>query len=580
MFRFLRVNMRTKECRFENVPAEYEGLGGRALTSAIVANEVDPGCNPIGRHNKLVFAPGLLGATNSPNTNRISVGCKSPLTGGIKEANSGGQAGGHLAKLGILAVIVEDIAKDGEWYDLEVAKDSALLVPSRAAGLNNYPAVEELRKIYGDKCSYVTIGRAGEFKLTAASIACTDRELRPSRHAGRGGVGAVMGSKGLKAIIINPEGGANAPVMDADAFRAASRRFAKALAENPITSQALPNYGSDVLVNIINEAGGLPTHNFEVGRFPEHEKLSGERMNEITTKRGGEGVVAHGCMSGCVIRCSGLYPAVDGKLIGKWPEYETVWCFGPHSEIDDLDFIAKCDYLCDNYGVDTIDVGVAVGTAMAGGGIPWGDKDAVLAALHGISEGTPLGRVIGCGTATTGRVFGVRRVATVKGQSLPAYDPRAVKGQGVTYATTPMGADHTAGYAVTANILHCGGYVDPLKKEGQVELSRNLQIATAAIDSVGLCLFTAFALLDVPDALPAVVDMLNAKFGWKLTGDDVTSLGKRILTMEVDFNRRAGITEAADRLPEFFEEEEFPPHNTTFDFTPEELKETLNFVKE
>lgn len=578
MFRFLRVNMDTKECRFEDVPKEYEGLGGRGLTSAIVANEVDPGCNPIGAHNKLVFSPGLLGATNSPNTNRLSVGCKSPLTGGIKEANAGGQPGGHLAKLGILAIIVEKLARDGEWWDLEVTKDSARLVPSSVGGLNNYDAVDKLRKSYGDRCSYITIGRAGEFKLTAASIACTDKELRPSRHAGRGGVGAVMGSKGLKSIIVNPAGGSIAPIKDVEAFREASKRFARALAENPVTSQALPNYGSDVLVNIINEAGGLPTHNFEYGRFPEHEKVSGERMNEITTKRGGEGVVAHGCMSGCVIRCSGLYPAANGKLIGKWPEYETVWCFGPHSEIDDLDFIAKCDYLCDDYGVDTIDVGVAIGTAMAGGGIPWGDKEAVLEALHGISKGTPMGRVIGCGTATTGRVFGVRRVATVKGQSLPAYDPRAVKGQGVTYATTPMGADHTAGYAVTANILHCGGYVDPLKKEGQVELSRNLQIATASIDSVGLCLFTAFALLDVPDALPAVVDMLNAKFGWSLTGDDVTSLGKRILTMEVDFNRRAGITEAADRLPEFFEEEPVPPHNTTFDFTHEELLETLDFA--
>ena len=222
---------------------------------------------------------------------------------------------------------------------------------------------------------------------------------------------------------------------------------------------------------------------------------------------------------------------------------------------------------------------VAIGVAMAGGGIPWGDGKAVLEAMHGISEGTPLGRVIGCGTATTGRVFGVRRVPCVKGQSLPAYDPRSVKGQGVTYATTPMGADHTAGYAVTANILSVGGHVDPLKKEGQVELSRNLQIATASIDSVGLCLFTAFALLDVPDALPAVVDMLNAKFGWSLTGDDVTSLGKRVLTTEVDFNRRAGIGEALDRLPDFFMDEKLPPHETTFDFTDKELQETLNFVK-
>lgn len=579
MYRFLRVNMATKRCEFEPVPAEYEGLGGRGLTSAIVSHEVDAECTPLGPHNKLVFSPGLLGATNSPNTNRLSVGCKSPLTGGIKEANAGGQPGGHLARLGIMAIIVEDIAPEGEWWDLEVTKNTAKLVKSSVAGLNNYDAVDRLKSTFGDKCSYITIGRAGEYKLTAASIACTDKELRPSRHAGRGGVGAVMGSKGLKAIIVNPEGGASSPVHDPEAFRSASRRFAKALAENPITGKALADYGTAILVNIINEAGGLPTRNFEIGRYPEHEKVSGERMHEITVKRGGEGVTAHGCMSGCVIKCSGLYPAVDGKLIGKWPEYETIWCFGPDSEVDDLDLIAHFDYLCDDYGVDTIDVGVAISVAMAGGGIPWGDKHAVLDAMHGISEGTPLGRIIGCGAATTGRVFGVRRVPCVKGQSLPAYDPRAVKGQGVTYATSPMGADHTAGYAVTANILKVGGYVDPLKKEGQVELSRNLQIATASIDSVGLCLFTAFALLDVPDALPAVVDMLNAKFDWHLTGDDVTNLGKKILTMEVEFNRRAGLGKATDRLPDFFMDEKLPPHNTTFDFTDKELQETLNFIK-
>ena len=579
MFRFLRVNMATKSCVFEEIPAEYAGLGGRGLTSTIVAREVDPLCTPLGPHNKLVFAPGLLGATNSPNGNRISVGCKSPLTEGIKESNSGGQPGGHLAKLGIMAIIVEEMATEGEWWQLEVSKDSARLVPSTVAGLNNFEAVEKLVEQYGKECSYVSIGRAGEFKLTAASIAFTDRELRPMRHAGRGGVGAVMGSKGLKAIIINPEGGKNHPLADEAAFRDASKRFAKALMEHPVTGKGLAEYGTAVLVNILHEAGGLPTRNFTSGQFEGHENVSGERMNQLTKERGGEGAVAHGCMSGCIIRCSGLYPNKQGKLISKWPEYETLWCFGPHCGIDDLDLIAQYDRICDDAGVDTIDVGVAIGVAMAGGGIPKGDAQAVLRVMNEISEGTPLGRVIGCGTATTGRVFGVRRVPCVKGQSLPAYDPRAVKGVGVTYATTPMGADHTAGYSVTANILSCGGTVDPLKKEGQIELSRNLQIATASVDSVGLCLFTAFAILDVADALPAIVDMLNAKFGWQLTGDDVVTLGQRILSTEVDFNRRAGITEAADRLPDFFQDEELPPHNTKFDITHEELKTTFNWIK-
>ncbi len=494
MFRFLRVNMAAKTCVFEDIPEEYAGLGGRALTSTIVAREVNPICTPLGPHNKLVFAPGLLGATNSPNGNRISVGCKSPLTEGIKESNSGGQPGGHLAKLGIMAIIVEDMATEGEWWQLELSKDSAKLVPSTVAGLNNFDAVAKLVETYGDKCSYVTIGRAGEFKLTAASIAFTDRELRPMRHAGRGGV-------------------------------------------------------------------------------------SGETMNRLTKERGGEGAVAHGCMSGCIIRCSGLFPDKQGKFQSKWPEYETLWSFGPHSGISDIDAVSRFDYMCDDIGVDTIDVGVAVGVAMAGGGIPYGDAEAVKAAMQGISDGTPLGRIIGCGTATTGRVFGVRRVPCVKGQSLPAYDPRVVKGVGVTYATTPMGADHTAGYAVTANILSCGGKVDPLKPEGQIELSRNLQIATASVDSVGLCLFTAFAILDIPDALAAIVDMLNAKYGWQLTGDDVVTLGQRILSTEIDFNRRAGITESADHLPDFFVDEPVAPHNTTFDISHEELKTVFNWIK-
>ena len=580
MFRFLRVNMATKTCVFEEIPQEYAGLGGRALTSTIVAREVPPTCTPIGPHNKLVFAPGLLGATNSPNANRISVGCKSPLTEGIKESNAGGQPGGHLARLGILAVIVEDMAKEGEWWQLEVSKDHAKLIPAEVAGLNNFEAVAKLVEKYGKDCSYITIGRGGEYKLTAASIAFTDRELRPMRHAGRGGVGAVMGSKGLKAIIVNPEGGKSQPLADEKAFREASKRFATALSEHPITSKGLAEYGTAVLVNILHEAGGLPTANFTVGQFDKHEAVSGELLNQLTKERGGEGKVAHGCMSGCMIRCSGILPDKKGKFQSKWPEYETLWAFGPHSGIGDLDAISQYDYLCDDIGVDTIDVGVAMGVAMAGGGIPYGDAKAVLAAMHAISEGTPLGRVIGCGTATTGRVFGVRRVPTVKGQSLPAYDPRAVKGQGVTYATSPMGADHTAGYAVTANILSSGGTVDPLKKEGQIELSRNLQVATASVDSVGLCLFTAFAILDVPDALPAIVDMLNAKFGWQLTGDDVVTLGQRILSTEIDFNRRAGITQAADVLPDFFTDEKLPPHNTTFDITHDELKTVFNWIEE
>jgi aldehyde:ferredoxin oxidoreductase len=339
----------------------------------------------------------------------------------------------------------------------------------------------------------------------------------------------------------------------------------------------LPNYGTAVLVNILHEAGGLPTFNFSQGRFDDHEAVSGETLNQMTRERGGEGVVSHGCMTGCVIRCSGIFPDKNGKFMGKWPEYETLWAFGPNSGVNDLEMIVRYDYICDDVGVDTIDVGAALAVLMDSGLLKFGDAEGALAIMSQISEGTALGRVIGCGVATAGQVFGVRRVPHVKGQSLPAYDPRAVKGQGVTYATTPMGADHTSGYAVTANILSVGGVVDPLSTAGQVELSRNLQIATAAVDTCGLCLFVAFAVLDIPDALVAIVDMLNARYGLSLTVDDVPGVGKAVLESELDFNRRAGFTSAKDRLPDFFQDEPLPPHNKVFDVTDEELDSVLKW---
>ena len=213
------------------------------------------------------------------------------------------------------------------------------------------------------------------------------------------------------------------------------------------------------------------------------------------------------------------------------------------------------DFLDDNYGLDTIEMGVAIGVAMEAGLTKFGDAEGAINLVEEVGKGTPLGRILGSGAAVTGKVFGVERVPVVKDQALPAYDPRAVQGIGVTYATTPMGADHTAGYAVATNILKVGGNVDPLKPEGQIELSRNLQIATAAVDSTGMCLFIAFAVLDQPETFQALIDMLNAFYGLNLTGDDVVALGKTVLKTERDFNARAGFTSKHDRLPDYFKKE-------------------------
>jgi aldehyde:ferredoxin oxidoreductase len=556
----------------------YAGLGGRALTSALVSKEVPALCHPLGLDNKLVIATGMLSGTTAAMSGRLSVGCKSPLTGGIKEANAGGQPSQMLARLGYAAVVLEGRPKEGALYKVLINKDGVKISPAdNLKMLGNYDTVEKLKAEFGDKIGVISIGPAGEMKMAAASIACTDMELRPTRHAGRGGVGAVMGSKGLKAIVIDDTGTKMRAPKDPETFKEANKRWVEGLRKHPVTGQGLPAYGTNVLTNVINEAGGYPTHNFMWGRFAGCTRISGETQAELENQRGGEGSATHGCHRGCVIRCSGTFYDKDGHYMTKQPEYETVWAHGGNCGIEDIDAIARLDRMDDDFGLDTIEMGATIAVAMEAGLAKFGDAEGAINLLREVGKGSPLGRVLGNGAAVTGKVFGVERVPVVKGQSMPAYDPRAVQGIGVTYATSPMGADHTAGYAVTANILGVGGKVDPLKPEGQAELSRNLQIATAAIDSTGMCLFIAFAVLDQPETFQAFVDMINAFYGLKLTGDDVTALGKSVLKNERDFNVRAGFTSEQDRLPEFFKKESLPPHDIVFKVADKELDSVFNW---
>jgi aldehyde:ferredoxin oxidoreductase len=311
------------------------------------------------------------------------------------------------------------------------------------------------------------------------------------------------------------------------------------------------------------------------GRFDTCQKISGETQAQTETSRGG--LATHGCHRGCVIQCSGTFVDKDGHYVTKQPEYETVWALGGNCLIDDLDVIAQLDRLCDDIGLDTIEMGATIGVAMEAGLAKFGDGQASINLLKEVGKGTPIGRILGNGTAVTGKVLGVERVPVVKGQALPAYDPRGIQGIGVTYATSTQGADHTAGYAVATNIMKVGGYVDPLKPEGQVELSRNLQIATAAIDSTGMCLFIAFAVMDQPETFQALIDLLNGFYGLNLTADDVTALGKQILKTEREFNLRAGLTAKQDRLPDFFKKEALSPHNLTFKVKDEELDQVFNW---
>jgi aldehyde:ferredoxin oxidoreductase len=580
MDKILRINMGAAggpKAKAEPVGA-YAGLGGRALTSAIVSKEVPPTCHPLSEDNKLVIAPGLLSGTAAAMSGRVSVGCKSPLTGGIKEANAGGQPSQMIGRLGYAAIVLEGKPKDDTLYRVYINKDKVEIKADKSLKmLGNYALADKMKAEYGDKIACISIGPAGEMKMAAASIAFTDMELRPTRHAGRGGVGAVMGAKGVKVIVVDDSGMKVRSPKHPDKFKAANKAFVAGLRKHPVTGQGLPAYGTNVLTNVINEAGAYPTKNFMWGRFDTCSKISGETQAETEIARGGEGSATHGCHRGCVIRCSGTFYDKDGHYLTKQPEYETVWAHGGNCGIDDLDAIAMLDRLDDDYGVDTIEMGATIAVAMEAGIAKFGDAQAAINLVKEVGKGTPLGRILGNGAAVTGRVFGVERVPVVKGQSMPAYDPRGIQGIGVTYATSTQGADHTAGYAVATNILGVGGKVDPLKPEGQVDLSRNLQIATAAIDSTGMCLFIAFAIMDQPETFQALIDLINTFHGLKLTADDVTALGKKVLKMEREFNFKAGFTKEMDRLPDYFKKEKLPPHNVTFTVKDADLDQVFNW---
>jgi aldehyde:ferredoxin oxidoreductase len=578
MDKILRINMGAKNGPKSSIQelGGYNGLGGRGMTSAIIATEVPPTCHPLGEDNKLVIAPGLLSGSAAAQSGRISVGCKSPLTGGIKEANSGGQASQVLARLGYAAIVLEGKPLKESIYKIYICKDKVEITEDNSLKMmGNYDLIDKIKTTYSDKAAYISIGPAGEMKMPVASVAFTDMETRPTRHAGRGGVGAVMGSKGVKVIILDDAGTKIRQPNDPKKFKEANKKFVQGLKKHPVTGEGLPSYGTNVLTNIINEAGAYPVNNFSKGQFAGASKISGETLAETEKSRGGN--PTHGCHSGCVIQCSGTYPDKNGKFLSKQPEYETIWAHGGNCGIDNLDAIAQLDRLDDDFGIDTIEMGATIGVAMEAGIAKFGDSQAAINLVKEVGKGSYLGRILGSGAEVTGKVFGVERVPTVKGQSMPAYDPRAVQGIAVTYATSPMGADHTAGYAVTANILKVGGDVDPLKPKGQVELSRNLQIATAAIDATGYCLFIAFAILDQEDTFQDMLDVLSAFTGQNLTADDVVALGKKILDFERNFNSRAGFTSVHDRLPDFFSKEPLPPHNVTFAVTGDELDQVFNW---
>jgi aldehyde:ferredoxin oxidoreductase len=536
-----RVNVRTRTVTKEPVPASWERLGGRGLLARILLDEVDPACEPLGQHSKLVFAPGLLVGHMLSASDRLSVGAKSPLSGGFRESNSGGSTGLHMTSMGIKALILEDRPADAAFWTL-------------------YLGLREVRWTRADD-----IGPGGENQLGTAGIQNLDKERVPGRINARGGLGAVMGSKRLKAIVFDDEGGRKPPIKHPEAFKNAQKAYTQAVLAHPV-SHTYRDYGTAANVLVCDALGALPTRNFSSGSFEHAESVSGERLRDLILKRGGESNPSHACMAGCTIRCSNVFGGDDGKTIVSPLEYETIGLLGPNLGIADLDVIGRMNWEINDIGLDTIDVGAALGVACEAGLMQWGDSDRAMALIGEIRRNTPVGRILGMGAALAGKVLGIERVPASKGIAFSAYDPRAIKGTGVTFATSTQGGDHTSGLTLRVKIDHR----DP---KGQVAASRTAQINIAGYDTLGACIMSGFGYATSPHA---VRDLLNARYGWNMGDDALQVLGKETIRLEREFNRRAGFTRAHDRVPEWLSREALPPYDVVFDVPQDDMDDIFS----
>ena len=552
--RILRVDMTTQTASFDGFPADRKLLGGRSLSAQILLEECDPACDPLGPDNVLVMAPGVLSGTSAPTSGRISMGGKSPLTGGIKKANAGGNPGQHLMKLGIRAIVVKGKPDDPERrYGLVVNEQGAEVVAAdEYKGLWNYASCEKLLANHPATASAISIGPAGELLLSGASIACTDQEKyrAPARHAARGGLGAVMGSKGLKWVVVDPGRARPRPPANAAGFNQLLKSYSKAYLDGP----QIFRFGTSSILPTANVLNTLPYKNRTQGQSPDAANLAGAKIVASFATRGG---MMHNCMTGCIVKCSNVVHDENGNYLTSALEFETLALLGSNCAVGRWEDVADLDRLCDEIGVDTVEAGAAIAVLMDAGQMPWGDVEGMKKLLRDVGQGTDLGKTVGNGAASVGKRFNHARVPVVKGQAVPAWDPRPLKATGVTYATSAMGADHTAGLIINPGL--------PLDEYAKV--SQEVQLVNAVCDSSGFCQF-----------LQPTLDDIRAFYGF-MTGEEVSreqiaEIGWQCLASEWEFNKRAGFTEADDDLPACLREEGVGPGGALkFDVPTEVIKQ-------
>jgi aldehyde:ferredoxin oxidoreductase len=555
--KILRVDVKNEKIVYENLKEEWKSIGGSALIAKIMNKEVPPGADPLGPENLFIVAVGPLAGTGAPQLGRISVGAKSPLTLGIKEANSGGPAAQILDRIGIRAVIVHGAPQGHQLYGLFISKDKTTFIPADDyRGLKNYELVSRLRKQYGEKVAVICTGIAGERKYKGASVSFTDIFGDPSRNAARGGLGAVMGSKGLKAIVIDPSHSGQVDLVHPEEFRKTVKSWVDTL-KHDISCSLYSRFGTPFAISNSASQGTLPSNNYRSGRPVNFIAVSGNSIQTILFERGGQ---MHGCMPGCVIQCSIIYPDKDGKRLCAAYEYETIAMLGTNLGITDPDAIARLKFMCDDLGVDAIETGSSLGLGAEVGKMQFGDWQSAARLLGEIEEETPLGLALGNGVVATAKYLNTSRIPAYKGQAIPAHDPRSVKGTGVTYFTSPMGADHTAGLT----------YRNPRNRDKQAENSLRSQIQAATCDAFGYCLNS------VPGGRASVyqlfADLMNARYGLQLTPKDIMEIGKQTLRDQLAFNEKAEFSQMDSKAAAFIREEKITPTDQVFDVDDGEIK--------
>lgn len=552
MRQYLHIDLDSQTIRKEEQSGEVLARAGRYLIAKTLVDGGVAQVDPLAPENPLIFSAGPFAGTNFSNANRLSVGCKSPLTGGIKEANAGGTFAFAMGQLEVSGITLNGAAED--WVVIRIPKEGDITFEDASPymGKGNMEAARMLHEAYGEKISIALCGPVGEYQGLIAGIAFSDTDNRPSRLAARGGVGAVMGAKKVKAIVIDKH---KMPSFhERKKLMGAVRTYGDKISADP-KAEGLRTLGTALAADVTNHIGALPVNNFSVGSatidsdppFP----MGGEAIYAQNQERGGD--VSHACMPGCQIKCSNVYMDKNGEEIVSPLEYETIGLLGTNCGLTDPDDVARLNYDCNDLGIDSIEAGALLGVLMEAGDAAFGDVEFMKQAMIDMAEGTERGRNLAQGVARVGVERGMKRLPVIKKQALSAYDPRVTEVTAVSMMTTTQGADHTVGNNPT--FVSSEASVEDLVQE-----SFNLQVLCATNDSLGLCLFGR-AVSNSNQQL--MVDALNDALGTSLDVDFYARIGHETLLLERQFNQDAGFDEGDNELPDFFIEEPLPPTNKT-----------------